>query len=232
MRIDIWSDVVCPWCYIGKRRLETALATLPSTNRVEVIHRSFQLNPAAPMASTSRRRDMLMAKYRLSADEVVALDATMERTAAAEGLGFRLTADALTGNTAHAHAIVHLGGAHGKQDVVIERLFRAYFSEQRSVFDDESLVELAIDTGLEADEARRVLRDETYGAAVEADREEARRLGVTGVPFFVIDGRYGVSGAQSVDVFVEALNRAASTHATSPQSPTSAHETPSTKHRQ
>jgi predicted DsbA family dithiol-disulfide isomerase len=208
MRIDIWSDVVCPWCYIGKRRFETALAVLPSREGIEIVHRSFQLNPAAPAGETSTRRAMLMAKYRLSAAQVEAMDVKMEQTAAADGLEFHLSEEGLTGNTAHAHEIVHLARARGVQDAAIERLFRAYFTEQRSVFDDETLVGLAVEAGLEGDEVRRVLRQGTYADAVKADGDEARALGAGGVPFFVIDHAYGVSGAQPVEVFVDALTRA------------------------
>jgi predicted DsbA family dithiol-disulfide isomerase len=208
MRIDVWSDVVCPWCYVGKRRLEAALASLKRVEDVEIVHRSFQLNPAAPVGETSKRRDMLMAKYRLSAAQVEGMDATMQETAAVDGLAFNLAADALTGNTAHAHEVVHVARARGVQDAVIERLFRAYFSEQRSVFDEESLVGLAVEAGLEADEVRGALRDGTYAAAVKADCDQARALGATGVPFFVIDNRYGLSGAQPIEVFAEALARA------------------------
>ncbi len=208
MRIDIWSDVVCPWCYIGKRRFEAAVAALPDAGDIEVVHRSFQLNPAAPPGETSKRRDMLMGKYRLSAAQVEAMDARMEQTAADDGLQFHLTADGLTGNTAHAHEVAHLARERGVQDQLIERLFRAYFTEQLSVFDDAALVALAVEVGLQADEVWRVLREGTYAEAVQADLAQARSLGATGVPFFVIDGRYGVSGAQPVEAFVEALTRA------------------------
>ena len=149
-----------------------------------------------------------MAKYRLSSAQVEAMDAKMEQTAAVEGLEFHLTAEGLTGNTAHAHAVVHLAREHGLQDRLIERLFRAYFTEQRSVFDDASLVALAVEAGLDADQAWGVLRDGTYADAVWADVEQARLLGANGVPFFVIDGTHGVSGAQPVAVFVEALTHA------------------------
>jgi len=213
MRVDIWSDVVCPWCYVGKRRFETALAMLPKRGDIEdieVVHRSFQLNPAAPVGETSSRREMLRSKYGLTPAQVEAMDARMQETAAVDGLEFHLGAEGRTGNTAHAHALVHLAGERGVQDAVVERLFRAYFTEQRSVFDDESLVALAAEAGLDADEARRVLRDGTYAAAVRADGDAARALGATGVPFFVVDNRYGVSGAQPVEVFVKTLMRAKS----------------------
>ena len=208
MQVDIWSDLVCPWCYVGKRRFETALARFDNRADVQVVHRSFQLNPAAPRDRTSNRREMLMQKYRLSPAEVEEMDARMTRIAAAEGLDFNLEGTA-TGNTFDAHQLVHLGRDRGMQDPVVERLYRAYFIEQRSLFAQESLVDLAADAGLDRDEAAGVLRSNRYADAVAADVETARRLGATGVPLFVVDNRYGVSGAQAPQVFLDVLQRAA-----------------------
>jgi predicted DsbA family dithiol-disulfide isomerase len=140
------------------------------------------------------------------------MDARMEQTAAVEGLAFHLTDDTLTGNTAHAHAVVHLARVRGTQDAVIERLFLAYFTEQRSVFDAASLVALAVEGGLDAEEVREALRTDFYADAVQADGAQARSLGASGVPFFVIDGKYAVSGAQPVNVFVETLTSALAPH--------------------
>ncbi len=207
MRIDIWTDVVCPWCYVGKRRFEKALAAFPHRAEIEVVHRSFQLNPTAPPGQTSSRRESLKAKYQLTDAQVQAMNARMEETAAAEGLHYDLSGD-LTGNTFDAHRVLHLARARGIQDAVIERLYRAYFGERRSLFDHESLVELAGEAGLDREEVRRMLEADDYADAVRADVQEARTLGASGVPFFVIDGRYGVSGAQPPDVFSEALARA------------------------
>jgi predicted DsbA family dithiol-disulfide isomerase len=207
MRIDIWSDLVCPWCYIGKRRLENALADFEHRDDVQIVHRSFQLNPAAPAAQTSPRRDSLMAKYGWSEAQADAMNARLEQTAAAEGLRYDL-AGGVTGNTFDAHRVLHLAHDRGVQDEVIERLYRAYFTEKRSLFDAESLAALAGEAGLDPDEVRRVLASDDYAAAVARDIAEARALGASGVPFFVIDQRYGVSGAQSADVFGQALARA------------------------
>jgi predicted DsbA family dithiol-disulfide isomerase len=215
MRIDIWSDVVCPWCYIGKRRFERALemsrdspgenAMGPET--IHVVYRSFQLDPARPKGETLKRRDMLMAKYRLSADQVAAMDVRMEQTAAAEGLEYHLD-DGVTGNTFDAHRLLHLAGERGLQDAVVERFFRAYFSERRSLFDDGSLTALAVEAGLDPSEVRDVLGSDRYGQAVSADAREAQTLGANGVPFFMIDRRFGVSGAQATEVFAQVLTRA------------------------
>jgi len=211
VRVDIWSDLVCPWCYVGKRRFEKALARFDHRDEVQVVHRSFQLNPAAPRDRTSNRREMLMQKYRLTAAQAAEMDARMTQTAAAEGLEFRLDGT-LTGNTFDAHQLVHLAHERGLQDAVIERLFRAYFTEQRSLFAHEPLLELAAEARLDREEAAVTLRTNRYADAVTADIETARRLGATGVPLFVIDDRYGISGAQAPETFLDALQRAATDH--------------------
>jgi predicted DsbA family dithiol-disulfide isomerase len=137
------------------------------------------------------------------------MDLQMEQMAAAEGLEYHLTDTGLTGNTLDAHQLVHLAAGHGAEDTMIERLYRAYFTEQRSVFDVDSLTGLAVEEGLDATEVREALTSNRYVEGVARDVSEARSLGVTGVPFFVIDGRYGISGAQSTDIFSRALTMAA-----------------------
>jgi predicted DsbA family dithiol-disulfide isomerase len=208
MRIDIWSDVVCPWCYIGKRRFERALAAIDDRESIEVVHRSFQLDPTRPKGQTQNRRAMLMGKYRLSADQVQGMDVRMEQMAAAEGLEYHLGEDGVTGNTLDAHRLLHLAKARGRQDAAVERFYRAYFTEGRSVFDAESLALLAVEAGLDPAEVREVLESDRYAADVAADVREAQALGANGVPFFVIDHRFGVSGAQATEVFAQVLARA------------------------
>ena len=205
MHIDIWSDVVCPWCYLGKRRLEKALASFEGRGDVTIAHRSFQLDPTRPKGETTSRRTMLMSRYRLTEDRVREMDHNMETMAAAEGLEYHLTEKGQSGNTLDAHRVVHLAASHDRGDQMLERLYKAYFTEQRSVFDVESLVSLAVEEGLDATEVREALESDRYVDAVRRDLEEARMLGVTGVPFFVIDGRYGISGAQATEVFTRAL---------------------------
>ena len=207
MRVDIWSDLVCPWCYLGKRRFDKALSILSPGASIEVVHRSFQLDPSLPVGQSLPVRDMLMRKYRMTEVEVVASQNQLEQLAAAEGLEYHL-AESRTGNTMDAHRLVHLGREQGIQDLVVERLFRAHFTENRSLFDDESLTAIGTEAGLT--DAGQFLRTRRYEDAVIADHRRARELGVRGVPFFVIDGRYGVSGAQSIEVFSEALARAQS----------------------
>ena len=207
MKVEIWSDIVCPWCYIGKRRFERALAAFPHRDHVEVEHRSFQLNPAAEPGVTGSRTEMLKGKYRLSDDQIATMDERMERLAAEEDLAYNLGAT-VTGNTLDAHRLVHLARASRLGDAMVERLYRAYFTEGRSVFDEDALVALAIDVGLDADLVRDTLRGAAYAEAVTKDSSQAAALGATGVPFFVIDGRHGVSGAQASDVFGDALAQA------------------------
>ncbi len=207
MRIDIWSDLVCPWCYVGKRRFERALASFEHPDDVQVVHRSFQLDPLTPKGRTIDRREMLMRKYGWSSSQADEMDARMVRTAADEGLEYHLEGG-VTGNTFDAHRLVHLAADHGLQDGAIERFYRAHFTERRSLFDSDSLVELAAEAGLPRQEAQEVLDGSMYADAVERDVTGARTLGISGVPFFVIGGRYGVSGAQSPEVLASALQRA------------------------
>ena len=207
MRIDIWSDLVCPWCYVGKRRFERGLAAFPQRDKVEIVHRAYLLYSSSPRGATVDRRDMLMTKYRLTQDQADTMNVNMERTAAAEGLDYHLKGG-VTGNTFDAHQVVYLGRDRGRQDPVLERLYYAFFVEQRSIFDHDSLVALGAEAGLDAKEVARVLREGAYARAVEADLLEARAIGVKGVPFLVFDGRYAVAGAQQADAFTEALTQA------------------------
>ena len=207
MRVDIWSDLVCPWCYVGKRRFERALARFEHGADVQVVYRSFQLNPAAPKDRTSDRAAGLKAKYGLSQAELQAMEARLVRVAGDEGLRLDLAAQ-VTGNTCDAHRLLHLAGAKGRQNEVVERLFRAYFTEGRSLFDTASLVTLATEAGLDEPDVRQVLGSGAYADAVERDVAEAASLDVRGVPFFLVDGRYALSGAQPPDLFAQALARA------------------------
>ncbi|TVT61985.1 DsbA family oxidoreductase [Amycolatopsis rhizosphaerae] len=207
MRVDVWSDVVCPWCYLGKRRLERALAGFERRDEVEVVYRSFELDPRMPRGETVPKLPLLAAKYGRDEAEMREMEHRLEQLAAAEGLEYRLDGGVI-GNTFDAHRLLHLAKERGVQAEVTERFFRAYFTEQRSVFDEDSLVALAAEAGLDAEEARTVLKEGTYADDVRADVEEARALGANGVPFFVFDNRYGVSGAQSVETFEAALAKA------------------------
>lgn len=207
MKVEIWSDVVCPWCYIGKRRFEAALAAFPHRDDVEVVHRSFQLDPTLPPGETIPTAALLARKYGGTEQDVKGMIARVERVAAEVGLEYHLH-DTLSGSSFDAHRLLHLAKQHGKQDALLERLYRAYFTETQSLFDHESLARLAAEVGLDPAEVERTLRTDAYAGAVNADIAEASALGVTGVPFFVIDRRYGVSGAQPTQLFAQALTQA------------------------
>lgn len=204
MRVDIWSDLVCPWCYLGKRRFEQAVAEVGVD--VEVVHHSFQLDPSFPRGTSKPTREVLAEKYGRTLEEADAMEADMERRAAADGLEYHLDGVHM-GNTVDGHRLVHLAAERGLAEAVVDRLYAAHFTERRSLFDHDSLVALAAEAGLDADEARAVLESDAYEAEVAADGEQARALGASGVPFFVIDQRFGVAGAQSPEVFAQVLRR-------------------------
>jgi predicted DsbA family dithiol-disulfide isomerase len=207
MQIEVWSDVVCPWCYIGKRRLETALEQFPHRDQVEVVWRSFQLDPSIPEGETHPTLPALAAKYGASEDAMRANMSRVEDLAAAEGLQYSL-ADGISGNTGLAHELLHLAAERGLQGELKELLLHAHFEQARPVFDVESLVALGTEVGLDADEARAALTDRRYRAAVDQDAATAQALGATGVPFFVVDRKYGAAGAQPAELLLQILERA------------------------
>jgi predicted DsbA family dithiol-disulfide isomerase len=207
MQVEVWSDVVCPWCYIGKRKLETALSTFAHADQVEVVWRSFQLDPSVPEGHTDKTLPSLAAKYGRSVEEMRGQLAHVEGIAAEVGLEYHL-ADSVSGNTLLAHQLIHLAAEHGLGGAMKERLLHAYFEEQRSVFDVDSLVPLAVEVGLAEAEVRAALTDRRYLSAVREDIDTARALGATGVPFFVIDRTYGAAGAQPAEVLLQLLERA------------------------
>jgi predicted DsbA family dithiol-disulfide isomerase len=207
MQVEIWSDPVCPWCYLGKRRFERALESFDHRDEVTVVYRSFELDPSAPPGATSPTVERLADKYGMTAGQAGDAQRQMEQRAAQEGLEFRM--DSLrSGNTRDAHRLLHLAKAHGVQVELAERLHRAYFTEQASIFDHASLTELAVEAGLDRDDVIRVLGGQEYGDAVDTDEAMAQALGVNGVPLFVIDRRYGISGAQPPEVITRVLDQA------------------------
>ncbi len=210
MRVEIWSDIACPWCYVGKARFEKALAAFPHREDVEVVHRSFELDPGRAKGDVESVLTMLTRKYGMSEAQAEAGEDNLGAQAAAEGLDYR-TRGRDHGNTFDMHRLLHLAKQRGRQDELIQALYRANFAEERSVFaeGDERLVELATGAGLDAAEVRAVLADpEAYADAVREDEREAAELGANGVPFFVLDRKYGVSGAQPAEVFAQALGQA------------------------
>jgi predicted DsbA family dithiol-disulfide isomerase len=207
VKVEIWSDIVCPWCAIGKRRFEAALARFDHRDEVEVRWRSFELDPAAPSLRAEPLAEHLAAKYGVELAQAEAMQAQMTATAEAEGLSFRFDI-ARAGNTFDAHRLLHLAADHGLQDTLKERLLSAYLGEGEPVGDRATLARLAAEAGLDRDDAAAVLGGDAYADAVRADEADGRALGISGVPFFVIERTYGVSGAQSPDVLVSALDRA------------------------
>jgi predicted DsbA family dithiol-disulfide isomerase len=207
MQVEIWSDPVCPWCYLGKRRFERALESFGHRDEVTVVYRSFELDPSAPAGVTTPMVERLADKYGMTAGQADDAQRQMEQRAAQDGLEFRM--DGLrSGNTRDAHRLLHLAKAHGVQAELAERLHRAYFTEQASIFDHSSLTELAVEAGLDRDDVIRVLASQEYGDAVDTDEAMAQALGVNGVPLFVIDRRYGISGAQPPEVIARVLDQA------------------------
>ncbi len=210
MRVEIWSDVVCPWCYVGKRRFEAALAAFPHRDQVEVVWRSFELDAGAPRERVGDYAQLLADKYGFAVSQGQEMIDTMTRAGAVDGLDLRFDR-ARTGNTFDAHRLLHLADASdepGLQDRLKERLLRATFTEGEPIGDHETLVRLAAEAGLDAVEARAVLASDRYAAEVRADEAQARAYGITGVPFFVVDGRYGVNGAQPAAALTEVLTTA------------------------
>ncbi|MER7897960.1 DsbA family oxidoreductase [Streptomyces sp. NPDC096046] len=209
MRVEIWSDIACPWCYVGKARFEKALRDFPYRDEVEVVHRSFELDPGRAKDDVQPVITMLTEKYGMSAAQAEAGEDNLGAQAAAEGLDYR-TRGRDHGSTFDMHRLLHLAKEQGRQEQLLDLLYRANFAEERSVFDDdERLVELASAAELDAETARAVLADPVaYADEVRADEREAAELGANGVPFFVLDRKYGVSGAQPAEVFARALTQA------------------------
>ena len=208
MNVEIWSDVVCPWCYIGKRRFERAVAESPLAHLVDVTWRSFQLNPSHPRGVRRRHDEYLAEKTGRTLDEVRDMDERVTALAAAEGLAYDFERYTVV-NTLDAHRVAHLGAAQGAGDAIQERLLRAQLVEGEILDEPATLVRLAGDIGIPAADVNAVLGGDAYAADVAADLRTGISLGLTGVPFFVFDRAVGVSGAQPVDVFTRALAVAA-----------------------
>jgi predicted DsbA family dithiol-disulfide isomerase len=206
LTVEIWSDVVCPWCYIGKRRFEAALEAFEHRDEVTVMWRSFELDPTAPGSVEGTATERLAAKYGMSLERAEGLHKDMTERAAAEGLDFRFDL-AKGGNTFDAHRLIHLAATYGHQADAKERLLRAYFTEGEAISDPETLIRLVAEVGVDADEARDVLSGDRFAEDVREDEQLAGQLGIQGVPFFVLDRKLGVSGAQPPEALVQALER-------------------------
>ena len=206
MKVEIWSDIACPWCYIGKRRFDVALSRFEHRDAVEVRWRSFELDAGAPAYRELAYLDHLMAKYRITMAEAEAMIDTMIEAGARNGVVLRFD-KAKPGNTFDAHRLLHLAADRGAQGELKERLFRATFTKGAAIADHAVLVAAATDAGLDAEEAGAVLAGDAYAADVRADERRATELGITSVPFFVMAG-LGVSGAQPTEILLQVLEDA------------------------
>jgi predicted DsbA family dithiol-disulfide isomerase len=206
MRVDIWSDVVCPWCYVGKARFEKALSTYDHRDEVEVVYHAFELDPSYPKDQRESNVAMLSRKYGLSAADAAAADSRIAGLAAGEGLDFE--PERPVGNTFDTHRVLQLGLAKGVQAELLTAVNEAYFAEARQIFDRDVISEIAAGTGLDAALVGEVLDGDAFADEVRKDEVQARDLGISGVPFYVFDMALGVSGAQPTQAFASALNQA------------------------
>ncbi|MDN3311720.1 DsbA family oxidoreductase [Microbacterium oryzae] len=214
IKIDVWSDIACPWCYIGKRNLESGLAEVAGDDdapRVEVTYHSFELAPDTPVDFDGSELDFLAGHKGMAAEQVEQMLARVTEVAAGAGLDYRFDILKHT-NTVKAHELIHHAKAQGRQLEMTERLLQAYFTEGRHVGRVDDLVDLAVEVGLDADGAREALESDRHVADVRRDQEQARAYGINGVPFFVIDGRYGVSGAQPPEAFAQVTRQVWAEH--------------------
>ena len=207
LRVDIWSDVVCPWCAIGKANLDAALAQFEHADNVEITWHSYELDPTAPAARQGNYVGMLAKKYGASPEDAQAMIDRMTATGAECGVEFRFDR-VQPGNTFDAHRMIHLGAARGLQTQVKERMLRGYLSEGEAIGLPEVVERLAIDAGLDPDEVAAVLTTDAFAEEVRIDEATAASMQVTGVPFFVVDRRLAVAGAQPPEVLLQVLDRA------------------------
>lgn len=211
MIIDVWSDVVCPWCFIGKRRLEKALSTFADKESVTIRHRAFQLQP--DMKETLPTAQLLANKMRVSEAEVKEMQANVCAIADGEGLCYNLD-ETLSGNTFDAHRLLLWAGTIGKQDELLEAMYSNYFEKSKPLFEHTDLVAVALSVGIDADAAEDLLNSHKFADEVNADRNLSAQLGATGVPFFVFDMKYAISGAQPLEAFTRTLQTAWAEHQT------------------
>ena len=207
MRADIWSDIVCPWCYVGKARFEKALNGFAHRDEVEVVYHSFELDPGYPADKRGETNlQMLERKFAMSAAEARGADGQVAALAHAEGLGFEV--ERPIGNTFGLHRVIHLGLAKGVQRELLTAMNEAYFAQARPVFDHDVITDVAAGVGLDPAAVRDVLDGDAWADEARRDEAQARQLGIGGVPFFVLDMRLGVSGAQATELFARALDQA------------------------
>lgn len=206
MKIEIWSDVMCPFCYIGKRNLEKAMEQFTDKNQIEIIWKSFQLDPSAPEVSSESMKDYLVKTKGMSHHQVDEMLESVTQTASAAGLDYHFE-KAVMANSQNAHRLIQFAKTKNLGNEIEERLFYAYFTEGKNIADTETLTELGKDIGLDETEVQTALTNEEYHQLMQEDIREARSLGVTGVPFFVFDRKYAISGAQPVQTFLSTLTK-------------------------
>lgn len=209
MIIDVWSDVVCPWCFIGKRRLESALSNFAHKDQVTIRHRAFQLQP--DMKEIVPTAQLLANKMRVSEAQVKEMQANVCAIADGEGLCYNLD-DTMSGNTFDAHRLLLWAGTIGKQDDLLEAMYSNYFEKSKPLFAHTDLVAVALSVGIDADAAEDLLNSHKFADEVNADRNLSAQLGATGVPFFVFDMKYAISGAQPLEAFTQTLESAWAEH--------------------
>ncbi len=206
MDVEIWSDIACPWCYIGKRRFEAALAEFEHRDDVRVTWRSFELDPSAPLEREGDGATRLAEKYGMPVERAREMQRQVTDTAAGEGLDFRLDIQR-SGTTFDGHRVIHLAAEHGLQDAMKERLLHAYFTEGQLMSDHDTLVRLAVEVGLDEDEARQVLATDRFADEVRGDERMAGQFGISAVPTFVVDRAIGASGAHPPEALIELLRQ-------------------------
>ena len=207
MKIEIWSDVMCPFCYIGKRNLETALEQFPDKNHIEIVWKSYQLDPSFPNAVTEDYHEYLVKRKGMTAEQVKGMLDNVTQTAKQAGLDYHLD-KAIIVNSLDAHKFIQFAKTKGLGDEAEEKLFHAFFTDAKNIADLETLTELGKDIGLDDTEIKTAFTEEKYATLVEQDIEEGQQIGVQGVPFFVIDRKYAVSGAQPSQAFSESIEKA------------------------
>ena len=207
MKIEIWSDVMCPFCYIGKKKFEAALAQIPYQNNIQVEWKSFQLNPDLSKTDVSSVEEYLVINKGMSVEHLEGINSQLSEMGKAVGIDFQQQNSKVV-NTGDAHRLIHFAQTKGKAAEAEERLFKAYFTEGKNVADDETLALLGEEIGLNKTETMEMLNSDAFVFEVASDILDARNIGVTSVPFFVIDRKYALSGAQPIDYFVSALTQA------------------------
>lgn len=206
MKVEIWSDIFCPFCYIGKRRFEAALEQFAAKSEVEVVYRSFELNPNAPKQYGEDIHALIASKYGISYEEAKLNNDSIVKQAATLGLTYNFDTLIPT-NSFDAHRMIHFADKHGKMKEITEAIFKAYFTDSKNVSDFETLANIAVNIGLDKEEALSALNSGAYESEVRRDEDKGSQLGISGVPFFVFNDKFAVSGAQSEAVFLNALDK-------------------------